>query len=360
MKNKRYLVTLIAYTSAIVALMFLQIAVSLGCFNGLSEPALEVIGSVLPQVCIMFGIPFFILLAVQKINHETVSIKAINNQVSWQRIAPKHVALCFVLGICIFFLNLFVGSVFANLLNAFGWQSIYKGDEIVFHGYAGLLFALVLNAVLPALCEEFLHRGVLLNGLVKQFGVRRALLWSSLLFGLMHMNVGQFFYASILGWFMGTVALATGSLWGSIIIHFTNNALATYINYGDELYLPGIKFILTVARNPIVLILAVLVAFFVVGEVIRHIAREKFKRNLDSYTVRYLASQKQFGVEDFDRLKAALPTALQTLPTWKATAAYIETFDQPQPSKPVERALLTFVVLLGTVSTILSFVWGTW
>lgn len=359
MKNNRYLVTLIIYTTAIVLLMLLQTLASLGCFNSLSEQMVEVISSVLPQIVIMFGIPLIMLLISQKVNHEPVSIKQVNNSINWRKISFKNIVLCFVVGICVYLLNVLVASVFAILLQSFGYQ--YTPNDNAFTGYAGLLVTLVLTAVLPAICEEFLHRGVLLNGLIKQFGVHRAIIWSSILFGLMHMNVGQFFYASILGWFMAMTAMTSGSLWGSIIVHFTNNALATYFNFANEIYLPGTQIVSFLYGNGLVLILTVLVAVIVIGEILRHMARDKFIHgNLDGYTVRYLASQKHFNVEDFDRVKNALPRAIQSMPTWKATAAYIETFDEPKRAKPLERALFVIVCLLGTVLTVLSFIWGTW
>ncbi len=358
MKNNRYLITLIIYGTAIVLLMLVQILGSLGCFNGLSDQGLEVVGSVLPQIVVMFGIPLLMLLSAQKIDHQPISLKQVGQDVGWHRISGKNVILCFVLGVCLYILNIFVASVFGTLLQSFGYQ--YNNSDNVFTGYSGLLITIILTAVLPAICEEFLHRGVLMNGLIKQFGVRKAILWTSLLFGLMHMNVGQFFYASILGWFMSMTALASGSLWGSIIVHFTNNALATYLSYAEELSLPGSNVITLLFGNGIAFVLTILVVVIIIGEILRHMARDKFNRNLDIYTVRYLASQKQFTAQDFDKLKAALPTALRTLPTWKATAAYIETFDEPQPTRPVERALLTAVWVMGAAITVLSMIWGTW
>ncbi len=359
MKNNRYLVTLVVYGTAILLLMLVQVLASLGCFSHLSDEMVEVIGSILPQLVIMFGIPCIMLLVAQKINHQPVSIKQINQTVNWRRLSFKNVILCFVVGICMYLLNAFVASVFATLLQSFGYQ--YNPNDNVFTGYTGLLISLVLTAVLPAICEEFLHRGVLLNGLIKQFGVHRAILLSSLLFGLMHMNVGQFFYASILGWFMAMTALSSGSLWGSIIVHFSNNALVTYFSYAKELNLPGTNVVSFLFGNGIMLILTVLVVVITIGEILRHMARDKFMHgNIDSYTVRYLASQNHFNVEDFDRVKNAIPRAIQSMPTWKATAAYIETFDQPQRAKPLERALLVAICLLGSAVTVLSLIWGTW
>ena len=358
MKNNRCLIALIVYATAIVLLMGVQVMASLGCFNALPDQMVEVIGSILPQIVIMFGVPLVMLLSAQKINHEPVSLRQVNHFVGWRRMSLKNVVLCLILGVCLYVLNIFVGSVFGSVLKQFGYQ--FNANDNVFHGYAGLVISLILTAVLPAICEEFLHRGVLLNGLIKQFGVRNAVLWTSFLFGLMHMNVGQFFYTSILGWFFAMGALASGSLWGSIILHFTNNALATYLSYAEELNLPGIKLVNMLFSNGIMIILTLVVVVILIGEILRIMARDKFKRNLDGYTVRYLASQKQFTVEDFDQLKAVLPTAIRALPTWKATMAYVETFDQPQRAKPVERALLTAVWVAGMALTVLSFIWGRW
>ncbi len=358
MKNNRFLSTIIIYGVAIFLLMLVQVLASFGCFSGLSDEMLEVVGSVLPQIVIMLGIPFLLLLVTQKTKHEPVSIKQVCYNVGWYRLSWRNVIKCFILGICLYIFNIFVASLFASFLQYLGYQ--YPTSENVFSGYSGLFITLILTAVLPGICEEFLHRGVLLNGMVKQFGVKKALILSSLFFGLMHMNAGQFFYATILGWFMGVIALSSGSLWGSIIVHFTNNALSTYLSYADELSLPGADILSFLFGNVFTLGLTILVVVVIIGELIRSMARDKFNRNIDTYTVRYLAAEKQFGVDDFDRIKSILPRAIQTLPTWKATAAYIETFDKPQQLRPFECAFFCMVFVMSSALTFLSFLWGLW
>ena len=73
MKNNNYLITLIIYGTSIFLLMLIQVLASLGCFNALSDQALEIMGSVLPQIVVMFGIPFIVLLFHQKINQKSFS-----------------------------------------------------------------------------------------------------------------------------------------------------------------------------------------------------------------------------------------------------------------------------------------------
>ena len=146
MKNNRYLITLIVYGTAIFLLMLVQVLVSLGCFNSLSDQMLEVVGSLLPQVVVMLGIPLLMLLFAQKINREPVSVKQVCQDVGWHRISFKNVLLCLLLGVCLYILNVFVASVFGALLQQFGYQ--FNQSDNAFTGYQGLLITVVLTAVL--------------------------------------------------------------------------------------------------------------------------------------------------------------------------------------------------------------------
>jgi len=160
MKNNNYLITLIIYGTSIFLLMLIQVLASLGCFNALSDQALEIMGSVLPQIVVMFGIPFIVLLFHQKINQKSFSFIQVFKKNGWHHISFKNVCLCFILGICLYILNIFIASVFGVLLRSFGYQ--FNSSENAFSGYSGLVISIILTAVLPAICEEFLHRGVLL------------------------------------------------------------------------------------------------------------------------------------------------------------------------------------------------------
>lgn len=89
-------------------------------------------------------------------------------------------------------------------------------------GGSSVLFALVLVAPLT---EELLFRGWLLQDLKDQYGRRKALLWSSLLFGLVHLELSAILYATLGGLVLGAVALRTKSTLASIAMHAGVNAL---------------------------------------------------------------------------------------------------------------------------------------
>jgi membrane protease YdiL (CAAX protease family) len=77
----------------------------------------------------------------------------------------------------------------------------------------------------PAIGEELFCRGFLGQGLVARMGSLYGLLFTSFLFGIMHVDPGQALYAAVLGMLLHALALFTGSLYGPIIAHFTNNSL---------------------------------------------------------------------------------------------------------------------------------------
>ena len=89
-----------------------------------------------------------------------------------------------------------------------------------------LVISVLVIGVLPAICEEFVYRGVLYQNYRKS-SVLKAILLSAFLFGIMHMNLNQFFYAFFLGILFAIVNEAVGSLIPSVFLHFMKNAMST-------------------------------------------------------------------------------------------------------------------------------------
>lgn len=73
-------------------------------------------------------------------------------------------------------------------------------------------------------CEEFVFRGVIYNSFKKSGSVFGAIILSSLLFGLMHLNINQALYACVIGVLLALLVEATGSLWSSVVCHMVFNS----------------------------------------------------------------------------------------------------------------------------------------
>ncbi len=89
-------------------------------------------------------------------------------------------------------------------------------------GEQSWLFSMVLIAVLPAVFEESVYRGLFYQEYRKVAPVRGMLL-SAFLFGIMHGNLNQFSYAFLMGIIFALVIEATDSILASMIMHMIIN-----------------------------------------------------------------------------------------------------------------------------------------
>ena len=96
--------------------------------------------------------------------------------------------------------------------------------------YPGFILNILMIAILPAIGEEFLFRGVLLRIFRDLFrNVHIAIIVSAILFSALHLQFYGFLPRFFLGVALGYIFIWSGSLWLPIIIHFFNNALAVVV-----------------------------------------------------------------------------------------------------------------------------------
>ena len=87
---------------------------------------------------------------------------------------------------------------------------------------SNFFLVLIAVAVVPAILEEVVYRGVIYHE-QRKVSVIKGALCSALFFGLLHMNINQFSYAFVMGIIFVLVVEAVDSIWGSMIVHFIIN-----------------------------------------------------------------------------------------------------------------------------------------
>lgn len=93
----------------------------------------------------------------------------------------------------------------------------------------------VAVSVIPVFLEEFIIRGVTLNEFTDTSLWQGAIV-TGLLFGMMHIDLGQLGYTTALGIIMAAIVITTGSLWGGILFHFLNNFLSFAVFAAIQLF----------------------------------------------------------------------------------------------------------------------------
>ncbi|MDZ7267985.1 MAG: CPBP family intramembrane metalloprotease [candidate division KSB1 bacterium] len=102
------------------------------------------------------------------------------------------------------------------------------------------VWATVLTLVIVApVTEEFLFRGLILRGLLGNYGRCKAVLASALLFALIHLNPWQFFSAAVAGVVLGWWFVQTRSLVPCLFGHALHNALPVLVLSWLRWEIPG-------------------------------------------------------------------------------------------------------------------------
>jgi len=100
------------------------------------------------------------------------------------------------------------------------------------------LLVILVIAITPAICEEFLFRGLVFKNFEKILPASKAIFFSGLLFALFHFHPFNLIPLIILGVYLTFIVYHSGSILTAVICHFLNNfisAMAVYI-YGSETF----------------------------------------------------------------------------------------------------------------------------
>ena len=94
-----------------------------------------------------------------------------------------------------------------------------------------LFLSIIDSALIPAVCEEIMHKGLLYSSLRKRYSKIVAVIISSILFAALHLTELYFIPKLIFSLFTFWVYFKTGSLIFPIMIHFINNFFVDIITW---------------------------------------------------------------------------------------------------------------------------------
>lgn len=184
------------------------------------EAASSTVASALvPQIG--FLIAFFVVSERSKVNYKTAN--QFNFKINiWSLLCVLVIGLIAIFG----FSPLI--NMFDAITSSWGYKSAVANLDV--STLPKLLTTILYVALLPAICEELIFRGIITNGL-KKFGTRAAVILSAVLFALIHQNLQQLVYQLFLGGVMAYIALKTGSIIYTMLLHFFNNAFVLLLQF---------------------------------------------------------------------------------------------------------------------------------
>ena len=156
----------------------------------------------------------------------------------------------FNLNLCVFCLSFFLLSIPLVGFSAYYNQLIPLPDWMIqnedrvkqfieklltFNSLSDLIMAFIVIAVIPAIAEEWVFRGILQNYLIRWLkNPWIGLILSAALFSGIHMQFEGFIPRFILGFSLGFVYLIGKSLWYPILLHLINNGSQVLLAYFNQ------------------------------------------------------------------------------------------------------------------------------
>ena len=202
--------------SILLCLLFVGIQLGLGLIVGIIQVALGLADESL-LICILttlaFLIPFGIVLLIglKKAKRKINEIFKFNKVSTFLWLA----IIIFMIGFVI------VTSEADNFLNyILPMPEFFRGIFDSLMTKQPFVFALIIVGIIPAIMEELLFRGLILDGLDRNYPKRKAIVISAVLFGIIHLNPWQFYSGFIIGLISAWICIETKSIVLCMYIHF--------------------------------------------------------------------------------------------------------------------------------------------
>lgn len=122
------------------------------------------------------------------------------------------------------FVNL-VGNIFISMSG-----NLIKSPIPMANSFNEYFILLMIVAGSAGICEEILFRGLVLRG-YESLGKWPSIIFTALLFSMLHINIQNIFGPLFLGIVLGYVVYTTNSIFAGMVGHFVNNAVSVTIGY---------------------------------------------------------------------------------------------------------------------------------
>ena len=127
-----------------------------------------------------------------------------------------------------------------------------------------VILAVLCFAVVPAIVEEYVFRGVILGAFLNvksKYTVMAGVLLSSLYFALLHFSLGSVLYGFFFGLIFALVRVATDNLINTICMHMAFNTINVLLSYVDMSHVPGVAIVTTMIALAIGFVIIAIIFF---------------------------------------------------------------------------------------------------
>ena len=155
------------------------------------------------------------------------------NKLDSEKLEQKSLNIkTFLLYLCITFTLMWIGNLIGLAITAAIGnviQSDIANPVQTLINNTDIWLNIIIISIIGPIFEEIFFRKLLIDRTIK-YGAKVSIIVSALLFGFMHGNVNQFFYAFLMGGFFAYVYIKTGKIIYTIILHLSVNLMGSVVS----------------------------------------------------------------------------------------------------------------------------------
>jgi len=209
----------------IVTLFFILVLLAL-FYLGNHWQSKELLSGLIKTQIFLILLPTILVLRISRVELKSV--------IGLRPIRTVNILLIMLMAIPVMISATIVGQLI-NLIYPISESYLEGMNNLLTVQDGNFISLLIIIALLPALCEETMFRGYILNAFRKR-GYWSAIVISGILFGILHLDMFRLIPVTLLGIYLGYLTLRAGSIYAAMIAHFLNNGLALImVNYNDKI-----------------------------------------------------------------------------------------------------------------------------
>ncbi|MFZ5352696.1 MAG: type II CAAX prenyl endopeptidase Rce1 family protein [Bacillota bacterium] len=188
------------------------------------------VGSVVQSIDLNSGILIteFLLIAAPAFIYTLIKRDSIRRVFRFNKLSITDVFLVAAIFLSGYFVAIFI-NILGNIIVSLFGQLLPNPVPFAENSSQYMLYIL-LFAGSAGICEEILFRGLVMRSYEK-LGMWKSIGLSSVLFGIMHLNVQNLLGPMFLGVLLGYVVYKTDSIFAGMLGHFINNAVSVSLGY---------------------------------------------------------------------------------------------------------------------------------
>ncbi|MBQ7095923.1 MAG: CPBP family intramembrane metalloprotease [Clostridia bacterium] len=144
-----------------------------------------------------------------------------------KRLSPREAILFFSISYAFVYMGQLISNYLSKVLKLVKGNEIHEPLQQYMENFSPLMI-LVVMVILAPIFEELLFRKLIIDRLLP-YSKRLAMVVSGLVFGIIHGNFQQFFYAFFVGIIFGYVYIKTGRLIYTILMHMIINFNGSFV-----------------------------------------------------------------------------------------------------------------------------------